>query len=140
MPTLPADVYSVTSFSELRKSALQVERHNLLHPNEPRRQTYIEQALADREGPFIAATDYVKTVPDQIRQWVPGRYWVLGTDGFGRSDSRAELRRFFEVDRHYVTVAALKALADEGKIDKHTVADAMQTFGIDPDKPNPVSV
>ncbi len=71
---------------------------------------------------------------------MPGRYWVLGTDGFGRSDSRAELRRFFEVDRHYVAVAALKALADEGKIDKQTVADAMQTFGIDPDKPNPVSV
>src|SRR6185437_9374515 len=137
---VPADVYSVTSFSELRKNALAVERRNLLHPNEPRRQTYIEQALADREGPFVAATDYVKTVPDQIRQWVPGRYWVLGTDGFGRSDSRAELRRFFEVDRHYVAVAALKALADEGKIDKQTVADAMQTFGIDADKPNPVSV
>ncbi len=90
-------------------------------PSEPRQQTYIQQALADREGPFIAATDYMKTVADQIRQWVPGRYAVLGTDGFGRSDSRAELRRFFEVDRHYVAIAALKALADEGKIDMQTV-------------------
>jgi pyruvate dehydrogenase E1 component len=96
--------------------------------------------LADREGPFIAATDYIKTVADQIRQWIPGRYAVLGTDGYGRSDSRAELRRFFEVDRHYVTITALKALADDGKIDKQTVTDAMLSFGIDPEKPNPLSV
>jgi pyruvate dehydrogenase E1 component len=137
---VPADVYSVTSFSELRKNALAVERWNMLHPGEPRKQTYIQQALADREGPFIAATDYMKTVGDQIRQWVPGRYTVLGTDGFGRSDSRSELRRFFEVDRHYVVVAALKALSDEGKIDTLTVNKAMQAFGIDPEKSNPVSV
>jgi pyruvate dehydrogenase E1 component len=137
---VPADVYSVTSFSELRRNALAIERHNLLHPNGPRRQTYIQQVLADHEGPFVAATDYVKTVADQIRQWIPGRYAVLGTDGYGRSDSRAELRRFFEVDRHYVTIAALKALADDGKIDKQTVSDAMQAFGIDPEKPNPLSV
>jgi pyruvate dehydrogenase E1 component len=137
---VPADVYSVTSFSELRKNALAIERHNLLHPNEPRQQTYIQQVLADREGPFIAATDYLKTVADQIRQWIPGRYSVLGTDGYGRSDSRAELRRFFEVDRHYVAIAALKALADDDKIDKQTVTDAMQAFGIDPEKPNPLSV
>jgi pyruvate dehydrogenase E1 component len=137
---VPADVYSVTSFSELRKNALAVERWNMLHSGEARKQTYIQQALADREGPFIAATDYMKTVGDQIRQWVPGRYTVLGTDGFGRSDSRAELRRFFEVDRHYVVVAALKALSDEGKIDTHTVNKAMQTFGIDPEKSNPLSV
>jgi pyruvate dehydrogenase E1 component len=82
----------------------------------------------------------MKTVADQIRQWVLGQYAVLGTDGFGRSDSRAELRRFFEVDRHYVVIAALKALSNEGKIDVQTVSQAMQTFGIDPDKPNPVSV
>jgi pyruvate dehydrogenase E1 component len=137
---VPADVYSVTSFSELRRNALAIERHNLLHPQQPRQQTYIQQALADREGPFIAATDYVKTVADQIRQWVPGRYAVLGTDGYGRSDSRAELRRFFEVDRHYVAIAALKALADDAKIDMQTVTDAMQSFGIDPDKPNPMLV
>ena len=137
---VPADVYSVTSFSELRRNALAVERRNLLHPNEPRQQTYIQQALADRQGPFVAATDYMKTVPDQIRQWIPGRYAVLGTDGYGRSDTRAELRRFFEVDRHYVAITALKALADDGKIDKQTVTDAMQSFGIDPEKPNPLSV
>jgi len=137
---VPADVYSVTSFSELRKNAQAIERWNMLHPNEPRKTTYIEQVLAEREGPFIAATDYMKTVPDQIRQWVPGAFTALGTDGFGRSDSRAELRRFFEVDRHYVVVAALKALSDEGKIDKQTVSKAMQTFGIDPEKSNPVSV
>jgi pyruvate dehydrogenase E1 component len=137
---VPADVFSVTSFSELRKNALAIERWNMLHPAERRQQTYIEQALADREGPFVAATDYMKTVADQIRQWVPGRYIALGTDGFGRSDSRAELRRFFEVDRHYVVVAALKALSDEGKIDTQTVNKAMQSFGIDPEKSNPVSV
>ena len=79
----------------------------------------------------------MKTVPDQIRQWVPGPYAVLGTDGFGRSDSRAELRRFFEVDRHYIAIAALKSLAEAGKIDRDTVSKAMQTFGIDPEKPNP---
>ena len=91
---VPADVYSVTSFSELRRNALEIERWNLLHPDdEPRDRLYAARRSADREGPFIAATDYMKTVPDQIRQWVPGRYVVLGTDGFGRSDSRAELRR-----------------------------------------------
>jgi pyruvate dehydrogenase E1 component len=137
---VPADVYSVTSFSELRKNALEVSRWNLLHPTEPAKQNYIREALGDRQGPFIAATDYIKTVPDQIRQWIPGRYAVLGTDGFGRSDSRAELRRFFEVDRHYVVVAALKALADDDKIDVRTVTKAMQAFGIDPEKPNPLSV
>jgi len=137
---VPADVFSVTSYSELRRGALAVERWNMLHASEPRKQTYIEQVLAEREGPFIAASDYMKTVADQIRQWVPGPYTVLGTDGFGRSDSRAELRRFFEVDRHYVVVAALKALSDEGKIDAQTVNKAMQNFGIDPEKSNPVSV
>jgi len=137
---IPADVYSVTSFSELRKNALDIERWNLLHPEQAPRQTYIEQALTDREGPFVAATDYMKTVADQIRQWVPGHYVVLGTDGFGRSDSRAELRRFFEVNRHYVVIAALKALADENKIEVQTVVQAMATFGIDPEKPNPLSV
>jgi pyruvate dehydrogenase E1 component len=137
---VPADVYSVTSFSELRKNALDIERWNLMHPTEPQKQTYIRQALGDHAGPFVAATDYMKTVPDQIRQWVPGRYAVLGTDGFGRSDSRAELRRFFEVNRHYVVIAALKALADDGKIDVHTVTKAMIAFGIDPEKPNPLTV
>jgi pyruvate dehydrogenase E1 component len=137
---VPADVFSVTSFSELRKDALSIARWNMLHPAEPQRQNYVQQTLAGREGPFIAATDYMKTVADQIRQWVPGPYTTLGTDGFGRSDSRAELRRFFEVDRHYVVVASLKALADEGKIDKDTVSKAMEAFSIDPEKSNPLTV
>jgi pyruvate dehydrogenase E1 component len=135
-----ADVFSATSFNELRRNALATERWNLLHPGEKPRQTYVQEVLGDRTGPFIAATDYMKTVADQIRQWVPGRYAVLGTDGFGRSDSRSELRRFFEVDRHYVALATLKALADDGKVDAKVVSQAMQTFGIDPEKPNPLTV
>ena len=135
-----ADVYSVTSFSELRRNALAIERWNLLHPNAPQKESYISQTLKGCTGPFVASTDYMKTVADQIRQWVPGHYVVLGTDGFGRSDSRAELRRFFEVDRHYVVIAALKALADEGKVGPQTVSEAMQKFGIDPEKPNPLTV
>jgi pyruvate dehydrogenase E1 component len=137
---VPADVFSVTSFSELRREALDAERWNLLHPDHPQRAPYVKQCLAGREGPFVAATDYMRTVPDQIRQWVPGRYHVLGTDGFGRSDSRAALRGFFEVDRRYVALAALKALADEGKLDVATVRSAIERFGIDPERPNPVTV
>jgi pyruvate dehydrogenase E1 component len=135
-----ADVFSATSFNELRRNALATERWNLLHPGEKPRRTYVQEVLGDRTGPFIAATDYMKTVADQIRQWVPGRYAVLGTDGFGRSDSRAELRRFFEVDRHYVVLATLKALADDGKVGAKVVIQAMQSFGIDPEKPNPLTV
>jgi pyruvate dehydrogenase E1 component len=137
---VPADVFSATSFSELRREALDAERWNLLHPDHPPRVPYVRQCLAGHDGPFVAATDYMRSVPDQIRQWVPGRYHVLGTDGYGRSDSRAALRGFFEVDRRYVVVAALKALADEGKLDVATVRGAIARFGIDPDKPNPVTV
>jgi pyruvate dehydrogenase E1 component len=137
---VPADVFSVTSFNELRRNALDVERWNTLNPAKPARTSYLRECLGDRKGPFIAATDYMRTVADQVRQWMPGRYAVLGTDGFGRSDSRTALRRFFEVDRHYITVAALKALSDEGKMDVATVTGAMKTFGIDPKKPNPLTV
>jgi pyruvate dehydrogenase E1 component len=136
---VPADVFSVTSFSELRREALDAERWNLLHPGERRRIPYVSQCLAGHDGPFVAATDYMRTVPDQIRQWVPGRFHVLGTDGYGRSDSRAALRGFFEVDRRYVALAALKALADEGRLDVGTVRGAIARFGLDPDKPNPVT-
>jgi pyruvate dehydrogenase E1 component len=137
---VPADVFSVTSFSELRREALDVERWNLLHPDQPPRQPYVRQCLATHQGPFVAATDYMRAVPDQIRQWVPGRYHVLGTDGYGRSDSRAALRGFFEVDHRYIVIAALKMLADEGKLDVATVKGAIQRFAIDPDAPNPVTV
>jgi pyruvate dehydrogenase E1 component len=136
---VPADVYSVTSFSELRREALDAERTNRLHPGARPVVPYVRTCLGEREGPFIAATDYMKTVPDQIREWVPGRYVVLGTDGFGRSDARAALRSHFEVDRFHIAVAALKALADESKVDVATVTAAMQKFGIDPAKPNPAT-
>jgi pyruvate dehydrogenase E1 component len=137
---VPSDVFSVPSFSELRREALDVERTNMLHPQDEPQVPYVVSCLGDREGPFIAATDYMKIVPDQIRQWVPGRYVVLGTDGFGRSDARAPLRHHFEVDRRWIVLAALKALADESQLDVATVKSCMQQFGIDPAKPNPVTV
>jgi pyruvate dehydrogenase E1 component len=137
---IPADVLSITSFSELRREALECERWNLLHPGEPARTPYVRQMLQGREGPVVAATDYLRTVPDQIRQWVSGRYVTLGTDGFGRSDSRAALRRHFEVDRNYIAVAALKALADDDRVDQATVSRAIKALGVDPAKPVPWKV
>jgi pyruvate dehydrogenase E1 component len=137
---IPADVWSVTSFSELRREALSVERWNDRHPTEPKRTSYVSTCLADRRGPFVAATDYMKMVPDQIRQWVPGRYTVLGTDGYGRSDGRQALREHFEVDRKSIVAAALKALADDGGVDPQTVAAAIADFGLDPEKPDPVTL
>ncbi len=134
---VPADVYSVTSFSELAREGADCERWNLLHPEEPARTPYVRQCLEKCAGPVVAATDYVRAVSEQIRQWVPGRYVTLGTDGFGRSDSRAQLRKHFEVDRHFIAITALKALADEGKMDRATVARAIAAFGIDPSKPPP---
>ncbi len=137
---VPSDVWSVTSFSELRREALEIDRWNTLHPKQKPRQSYVSTCLDGKEGPFVAATDYMKTVPDQIRQWVPGRYSVLGTDGFGRSDSRAALRKFFEVDRYSIVVVALKSLADDGVLDVDTVTQAISKFGIDPSKPDPVTL
>ena len=115
-------------------------RWNLLHPTEPPRQSYVETCLAGRSGPVVAATDYIKAFADGIRPFVPRRYRVLGTDGFGRSDFRRRLRHFFEVDRAFVTVAALKALADEGMVPTSMVADAIRKYGIEPDKANPARV
>jgi pyruvate dehydrogenase E1 component len=135
-----ADVWSVTSFNELRREGLDCERWNMLHPEAPRRASYVEQCLLERGGPVIAATDYIKAYADQIRPYIPGRYKVLGTDGFGRSDTRKKLRHFFEVDRYYVALAALKALADEGTISAKEVSKAIKLYGINPDKPNPVTV
>ncbi|MDH3908779.1 MAG: pyruvate dehydrogenase (acetyl-transferring), homodimeric type, partial [Gammaproteobacteria bacterium] len=134
------DVWSVTSFNELRREALEVERWNQLHPEEEPRKCYIQQALADRPGPYVAATDYMKIVPDQIQRWVPGPFVSLGTDGYGRSDARKALREHFEVDRHYIAVAALKALADDGAIDQKSVTAAISKYGIDPDRPDPVTL
>ena len=137
---IPTDVWSVTSFNVLRREGMAIDRWNRLHPSETPRQNYLQQCIGDREGPFIAATDYMRAVPDQIRKWVPGNYVVMGTDGYGRSDSREALRQFFEVDRYSIAVAALKALADEDKLDGATVAGAIEKYGIDPEKPNPVDV
>jgi pyruvate dehydrogenase E1 component len=123
----------VTSFTELRREGIDVERWNRLHPTETQRRSYVEEALAGRPGPFVAATDYMRAFADQIRPFVPGRYLVLGTDGFGRSDYRAKLRQFFEVDRHHVAVAALKALADDGAVEPSVVQQAIERYGIDPE-------
>ncbi len=134
-----ADVWSVTSFNELRRDCLDVERWNRLHPRETTRLSHIENCLQDRRGPVVASTDYMKLYADQVRQWVPQeQYKVLGTDGFGRSDSRKKLRHFFEVDRHWVVLAALEGLVAQGQLDAQVMLDAMDKFGIDANKPNPL--
>jgi pyruvate dehydrogenase E1 component len=125
-----AEVWSVTSFTELRREGLEVERWNRLHPDEAPRVSYVERALGDGVGPVIAATDYMRALPDGIRGFVPAAYHVLGTDGFGRSDLRATLRRFFEVDRQHVAAAALSALVAEGAVDPADAAAAIAGYGI----------
>jgi pyruvate dehydrogenase E1 component len=132
-----ADIWSAPSFTELRRDGLRTERWNRLHPTQAPRRSYVETCLEGQPGPVIAATDYIKTYADQIRPFVPGRYTVLGTDGFGRSDYRRALRSFFEVDRHHVAVAALHTLAQEGAVPASKVADAIKKYGIDPEKPDP---
>ncbi len=135
-----ADIWSVTSFNELAREGRRVARWNLFHPEAAQREAYVTRCLQGRHGPAIAATDYIKTYADQIRAFVPMPYIVLGTDGFGRSDSRKKLRRFFEVDRYYITLAALKALADQGALPPATVTQAMQMYHLDPEKPAPETV
>jgi pyruvate dehydrogenase E1 component len=132
-----ADVWSVTSFTELGRDGAEAERWNLLHPTEEARVPYVTQSLAGRAGPVVASTDYMRAFAEQIRPYVPARYRVLGTDGFGRSDYRVKLRRFFEVDRHYVAVAALKALADEGQVEPAAVQRALEAYGLDAERPAP---
>jgi len=133
-----ADVYSATSYVQLRREALDVERHNLLHPGAEPQTPYVTQVLGEDDCPVIASSDYMKALPDGIAKYLPGkRLTALGTDGFGRSDRRADLRNFFEVDERYVTLAALNALAAEGKVDKDKPAKALKAMEIDPDKPNP---
>jgi pyruvate dehydrogenase E1 component len=135
-----SDIWSVTSFNELRRDGLDCERWNMLHPEAAPRVSYAEQCLGKRKGPVIAATDYIKSYADQIRAFLPGTYKVLGTDGFGRSDTRKKLRHFFEVDRYHIAVAALKALADEGTLAMSEVSKALKLYNINPDKPNPTTV
>ncbi|MCA3131787.1 MAG: pyruvate dehydrogenase (acetyl-transferring), homodimeric type [Betaproteobacteria bacterium] len=135
-----ADVWSCPSFNELRRDGMATDRWNLLHPEAKPRSAYVTQSLEGHGGPVVAATDYMRIFAEQIRPWVPRRYTVLGTDGFGRSDTREKLRRFFEVNRHYVAVAALRSLADEGAIPAATVSQAIAKYGIDPDRPAPWTV
>ena len=136
-----SDVWSVTSLTELRRDGHAVERWNLLHPQETPRTSYVEQCLTDRAGPVVIATDYMKIFADQIRPFMAGRRLVaLGTDGFGQSDTREALREFFEVDRHFIVLAALKGLADDGLINRAKVSEAISRYGIDVDKTDPVNV
>ena len=136
-----ADVWSVTSFNELRRDGVECDRWNLLHPTDPQRVPYVARQLEGHAGPVVASTDYMKLFADQIRPFIPRArdYRVLGTVGFGRSDFRAKLREHFEVNRHFVVIAALKALADDGAVPLKTVAEAIRKYGIDPDKSNPLN-
>jgi pyruvate dehydrogenase E1 component len=134
-----ADVWSVTSVNELAREAKSCTRWNQLHPTKKARQNYLETQLSGRKGPVIIATDYIRAYSEQIREYVPARFVSLGTDGFGRSDTRDNLRIFFEVNRYYVVVAALKALCDDGEIDSKVVQQAITKYGIDPEKPNPIT-
>ena len=133
-----ADVWSATSYKELRRDALEVERWNLLHPTKKPKKSYISQLLAKEEGPFVAASDYMKIVPEQVNRWVPGGLYSLGTDGFGRSDTRESLRRFFEVDAECITIAVLNQLAQQGKVKPNVVKKAIDELGIDAEKSDPV--
>lgn len=137
---IDADLYSCPSFVELARDGIAAERINLLNPLAPRTLSHVEQMLGGSNAPVIVATDYVRAVPEQIRAFVPVRYSVLGTDGFGRSDTREKLRHFFEVNRYWVTVSALKALADEGTISNEIVAKAIAQYNLDVTKPNPMTV
>jgi pyruvate dehydrogenase E1 component len=133
-----SDLWGCPSFNELVRNGQDTSRWNMLHPLEPQKLSHVEEKLKDAKGPVIAATDYIKLYAEQIRPFIAGRYVTLGTDGFGRSDTREKLRHHFEVDRYWVTLAALKALADEGAIERDKVAAALVKYQLDPNKPNPL--
>jgi pyruvate dehydrogenase E1 component len=133
------DVWSVTSYNELYRQGHACERWNMLHPGEPPRVPYVKQCLGQAPGVFVAASDYLKALPNSIDQWLPRPLVALGTDGFGRSEDRASLRDFFEVDERFVVIATLSALAREGTIEWSVVEQAIKTHGINPNKPNPAT-
>src|SRR5436305_11666976 len=133
-----ADVWSVTSYKELYNDGMETERWNRLHPGEKPRVPYVTESLADAPGVLVAATDYLKVLPSMISKWMPRRLASLGTDGFGRSEGRASLREFFEVDSRFITLAALHELFADGKIEKSVVDKAIKDLGINTEKPNPV--
>ena len=135
-----ADVWSITSYKQLHTDGLDCDRWNRLHPNGDRRQSWIEQQLADTGGVYVMASDYVKALPESVSRWFPKTPVTLGTDGFGRSESRPALRRFFEVDAAHIAVGALAALARDGKIGADVVESAIKDLGVDPEAPNPVTV
>jgi pyruvate dehydrogenase E1 component len=135
-----SDLWSAPSFTELAREGNAVARENLLHPEAKPRRSFVEERLSATQGPVVAATDYVRSYAEQIRAFVPRRYLVLGTDGFGRSDTREKLRSFFEVDRFHVVVAALKALSDDGVLPATRAAEAMRKYGIDGSRPAPWTV
>ncbi len=137
---IDADLWGCPSFNELARDGNDAARWSMLHPSEKPKQSHVERCLGKTEGPIVAASDYVRLYAEQIRPFINRRYVTLGTDGFGRSDTREALRHFFEVDRRWITVAALKALADEGTIDRSKVAEAIVKYGIDINKPNPMTV
>jgi pyruvate dehydrogenase E1 component len=135
-----ADVWSVTSFTQLRRDGLRVERSNRLHPGSDPGKSFVEESLEGQTGPVIASTDYVRSYAEQIRPFVRSRYVTLGTDGYGRSDTRAKLRSFFEIDRFHVAVAALKALADEGTVPSAKVEAAIKKYDLNSEAPPPWTV
>jgi pyruvate dehydrogenase E1 component len=132
-----ADVWSATSYKLLRTDALRCKRWNMLHPTAAPKKSYIETLLAKEQGTFVAVSDYMRLVPDQIAPWVPGGLMTLGTDGFGRSDTRARLRRFFEVDAESTVIATLYALAEKGLVERQLVENAIKELGVDPEKIQP---
>ena len=135
-----ADIYSVTSFTELRREALDNERWNILNPDKKQKVSIIQKIISDQESPIVASTDYMKSYAEQIANFIPNKFISLGTDGYGRSDSREALRSFFEVDRYYIVIASLKALVDSKKIDKDMLTKAIKKYKINSNKPNPVSI
>ena len=136
--SVDSDIWSCTSFNELAREAQEVDRWNRLHPLKDAQTPFVTKQLTGHRGPAVAATDYIKQYPEQIRQWVPNGYSTLGTEGFGRSDTRFELRKHFEVDRFHVVIAALKALADEGTLPAAKVDEAIKKYGINPEKLTPI--
>jgi len=134
-----ADVWSATSYNQLRRDALDCERWNMMHPDEPQRTPYVTTLLAGTRGPIVGASDYMKSVPDQIARWTGRGIYSLGTDGFGRSDTREALRRFFEVDAECIVISTLNELAREGAIKRAVVKQAITDLGLDPEKPYPLT-
>ena len=134
------EVWNVTSFSELRKNAEEVDRWNTLHPSDKSQKSYLEECIVNSDVPTVAVSDYIKMVGEQISSYIPGPYYALGTDGFGRSDTRENLRHFFEVDRYYITLNVIRALIKNKKLDSSLADTVMSTYEIDPEKPNPIDV